>query len=301
MKKRNIYLSTVILLILWGSFAAVSKLSLKSLDSFQTQFYMFGSAFVTMTVVLAFNGKAGILKSLTRKSVLLLALISLPSFLYYFLYLLSLKMIPAVEASMLNYLFPIMIVVFAGPINKEKFTVIKFASVILGFAGMIVIITNGDLGNIRMSNLAGDLLAVGAAVSWGVFSNLGKRNGIDIFISNYIYTAVNFILSAAALFIFSRFTIPGFPAVLGILWIGLSNITLSLFIWFKILKSASTALAASLSFITPFVTLLFIMLLLGEKMTLVQLAGLGVIVVGIVLQSFENPVSEKLRSLTGRM
>lgn len=285
-----------ILLILWGSFAAVSKLSLKSIDSFQTQFFMFGSAFAVMTLTLVFNGKIVLLKSLSRREIFLSALVSIPSFLYYFLYLLSLRMIPAVEASMLNYLFPIMIMLFAGPINKEKFTAIKFASMIFGFAGMVVIITNGNAANIRMSNLAGDLLAVGAAVSWGIFSNLGKRNRMDIFISNYIYTIVNFILSAAALLIFSRLAAPGFPAVLGIIWIGLSNIVLSLYIWFKILKSTSISLTASLSFITPFVTLFFIMLLLGEKMTLVQLAGLGVIAAGIMLQSFGDLLIKKLRS-----
>src|SRR4051794_24161544 len=106
----NIYVLMAIILILWGNFAAVSKMALNSLDSLQVQFYMFGLAFICMTGFCIRNGKFKELRSLHRREVIRLIGYSIPSFLYYVFYLMSLQLIPAVEASMLNYSFPIMIV-----------------------------------------------------------------------------------------------------------------------------------------------------------------------------------------------
>lgn len=281
----NAYILMAILLFLWGSFAAVSKLVLGRIDSFQMQFYMFGFASLIMTVVLIFTGKIKEMKTLRKKDFIGLFIYSFPSFLYYFLYSMSLKLIPAVEASMLNYLFPILIVLFAVPINGEKLDMLKIISLVMGFAGVLIIFTNGSFGNIKVSNLFGDALALGAAVSWGIFSNLLKRNRLDTVLSNYIFTITSFLLSTICMFTFSRFTLPDLPSATGILWLGLSNIVLTYYIWTKALKISSSALVASMSFLTPFVNLLFIVVLLEEKISLYHMLGLLVIIVGIILQN----------------
>ncbi len=38
----------MVLIFIWGSFAAVSRLALNSLDVFQMQFYLFGAAFLAL-------------------------------------------------------------------------------------------------------------------------------------------------------------------------------------------------------------------------------------------------------------
>jgi drug/metabolite transporter (DMT)-like permease len=287
--KKNIPIMTMlIILFCWGSFAAVSKMTLKNIDSFQMLFYMFGSAFLILTITFAFNGKLEQIKALTKKELLKLILISMTSFMYYFLYSLALKLVPAIEASMLNYLFPVMIVVFAIPINKEKLDTLKIVSIFFGFTGMLIILTKGNIINLRLTNVTGDILAVFAAAMWGVFSNLGKRNSIDNWISNYVYVLAAFCSSIISMFVFSRFIVPDIKTLVGTFWIGMSNIVIAYYLWFKVLKTTSTVLVSSFSFITPFVTLVFIMLLLGERITWIQVAGLSVIVIGIVVQSLRK-------------
>lgn len=281
----NPYVLMAILVVLWGLFSAISKLILGKMDSFQVQFYMFGVATVVWTIIICSSGRLKKLGELKRNDYVKLVLFALPSFFYYFMYTLALRMIPAVEASMLNYLFPIMIVLFAVPINREKINTAKLISICMGFAGMVIIITNGHISSFRFSNIYGDLLAIGAAVCWGIFSNLGKRNNIDQFVSNYFYTVVSFILSTINIFVFSSFALPGITAFAGVFWIGVSNIVLAYYLWFKILKATTSAMAASLSFITPFVTLAFIVLLLGESIGIIQIAGFLLILVGIGIQN----------------
>jgi drug/metabolite transporter (DMT)-like permease len=281
----NPYALMSVLLVFWGSFSAISKLTLNNIDSFQMQFYMFGVAVLVMTVIGVVTGKVKGFRKISAADYIRLVLYALPSFFYYFFYTLSLNMIPAVEASMLNYLFPILIVLFAVPINREKLDGAKLISIVMGFVGMVIILTNGRIISIKITNITGDLLAIAGAVSWAVYSNLGKRNKLDAFVSNYVCSLVQFVLSLVCLFAFSGFTVPDMLSLSGVIWLSLGNIVLTFFIWFRALKLASSALIASISFITPFITLTFIMLLLGERITLVQVAGLLVIVGGIAVQA----------------
>ena len=287
----NIYVLMAIILILWGTFAAVSKMSLHSLDSLQAQFYLFGFAFICMTGICIQNGKFKELKRLHRKEVIRLIGYSIPSFLYYVFYLMSLKLIPAVEASMLNYSFPIMIVILSIPINGEKLDKWKVLSLLLGFIGVIIILTNGNLAHIKISNVKGDLLALSAAICWGIFSTLGKKNNTDTFLSNYIYTTVTFLLTTCCMIFYSKFVLLDIHAFWGLLWLSLSNIVISYFLWFQALKVADSALVANLSFITPFVTLSFIMIFLGESIQYIQIIGLIIILAGTALETIKSKLS----------
>jgi drug/metabolite transporter (DMT)-like permease len=295
---KSLFILMPFLLIIWGSFAAVSKLTMKHLDSFQIQFYMFGFSAIAITIILYATGRMKHLKGLQRKELISLVLMAIPSYLYYFTYTLSLKKIPAIEASMLNYLFPIMIVIFAVPINREKLDTKKIISVVLGFIGMMIIITNGKFTYIRLTNFSGDMFAIGAAISWGLFSNVAKKNKIDTIISIYIFTLVSFSLSIVSVVSFSKFAAPAtVSAIAGLAWIGISNIVLANFIWFKILKSTSASVAANLAFITPFVSILFIAILLGEKITFVQTIGFLVIMISNALQSFDLKNASKSENI----
>lgn len=281
------------LLVFWGSFAGMAKKVLKTMDNYQMQFYIFLIAFLAMTAIFIFTRRFKAIKALKPGEILKLVLIGLPSYLYYFFYTLALSKIPATEASVINYLFPVLIILLAIPINGEKITGIKLASIILGFAGVTLMFSNGDFKSLHFTDLTGDLLAFSAAISWALFSCLGKRNSADIFISTYVYNFTGLVLSTISMLVFSDFVVIRGAVTLNILWIGISNFVLSIFIWFRMLKSCSTALVASMSFITPFSTLLFIMLLVGERIALFQLAGLLVILSGTGLQTLHDYMVKK--------
>lgn len=273
-----------ILLVLWGSFAAGSKFALRSMDNYQLQFYMFGAAAAVMTVSLLVTGRIRLLRGLGRREWGRLALYGAPSYLYYLCYISALERVPAIEASMLNYLFPLFIVLLAVPFHGEKLHARQAIGLLAGFAGTAIIVTGGDFTALRLTNAVGDLLAIAGAISWALFSNLGRKNRIAHDISNYVYTLVAFGLSALCLPIFSSFAVPDAAGLSWTIWLALSNVVLTYPLWFRVLQSASSSLVASLSFLTPFVTLLFIVFLLDERLTVPQLAGFACIVAGIAVQ-----------------
>jgi drug/metabolite transporter (DMT)-like permease len=281
----NVWKLMPVILIFWGSFAAVSKLTLGGIDSFQFQFYIFGIAALLMTIWQLIRRRLARIFGYPPHDILVALICGLPSYLYYFFYTLSLKLIPAAEASIINYLFPIMIVLFAIPINKEKLSAAKVLSLILGFIGTFVIMAGNLSVKFSLTHIAGDLLALGAAVAWGIFSNLGKWNKLAMEASIYLYVLESFVLSLISLIAFSRFILPGSLTMTGLLWISLSNIVLSYPLWIKVLKSAPVTLVATVAYITPFINLVFIMLLTGESLKPNQVIGLSIIVAAIAIQN----------------
>ncbi len=278
------YLLTLGVVLIWGSFAAVSKLSLKDLDSFQLQFYIFFIAALVNFVFLIFLKKLSLIRKLKPKSLAKLSLYAIPAFFYYFSYWLSLKLIPASEAMMLNYIWPIMVVVFAIPIFNEKLTVKKMLAVLLGFIGVVVIITKGDFSEFRISNPLGASFALFAGVCWGLFSNLGRKNKEDINISYFVYFATMFLLSIPALLLLSKPVVPTQTSLWGILSLGIFNLAIAYFLWFKALNLGKTVGVASLAYLTPFASLVYIFVLLNERIVIAQLIGLLLIITGALIQ-----------------
>ena len=283
MKKiNNPYALMPALLIFWGSFAAVSKLMLADMDGYLVLFFIFLSGAAAMTAAGLINKKLFGLNRLGLKKSRALVFNGVFHFLYYFLYILALESVPSVTASMINYLFPIFIIVFAVPINKERLTAVKAVSAAVCFAGVAVILTDGRFNRVNIPNAAGGLLALGAAISWGLFSNFGKKNESGPFESYFVYVITGLMLSIPAVLIKSSFVFPGYVGLAGCFWLGLSNLALAFPIWFKALKSSSSG-AANLSFFAPFVTLIFIAALTDEIIAPSAVAGVILIVAGNVL------------------
>ncbi|MBP3965991.1 DMT family transporter [Paenibacillus lignilyticus] len=288
---RSPYVLMPILLLLWGSVAAVSKLVLGQLDSYQVLFYMNGIGVVVFAGIVLYKVRWRTLRLWSWRQTALIVSCGLFAFLYDALYLQALARIPAVEASMLNYLFPIFIVIFAIPLHKEKMNRYKLLSVVMGFAGTVLLMTKGDLTSLKLTNLTGDVLAILAAVSWGLFTNLVKRNKKDMLISTFLITVVALVLSAAGLLVYSNLMLPRLVDFGGVFWLSMCNIVLGFFLYFRALRYSPASLIASFTFFTPFVTLLFIVLLLDERLTLMD--GLAAL---LILSSV--PV-QKLGSVLG--
>jgi len=278
------FLLMPILLLMWGSLAAVSKLLLNHLDSYQVMFYMYGIGVISFLAIFLVKGRLSALFSWKLSELVLLLLCGTFAFLYDFFYLKSLERIPAVEASMLNYLFPIFIVLLAIPIHKEKLNRYKMISVVMGFLGTLLLLTKGDLANINFTNFRGDLYAVLAAVSWGLFTNFIKKNQKDTIVSTFVITSIAFLLSIGATLLSSRFIVPERTDFYGVLWLSMSNIVLGFFLYFRALKYSPASLIASFTFFTPFVTLVFIMILLGERLTVTDYLAALLIIFSVPIQ-----------------
>lgn len=94
---------------------------------------------------------------------------------YHCAYFFAIQSAPPVEVSLLAYLWPLLIVVFASFLPGEKLKAHHIAGVGLGLLGAIVIISKGGTVGLAGGIQAGHLLALFCAVVWAGYSVLSRR------------------------------------------------------------------------------------------------------------------------------
>jgi drug/metabolite transporter (DMT)-like permease len=277
---------------MWGSYAAISKTALNTLDAFQLQFYKYGIAACVIFIVLILSKRLKEIKTFTRKQWLILVICGVTSSSYAYFYNTALSMADENHIAtviMINYLFPIFVAVFSVPINGERLNLRKIAAIIIGFFGAAVVVTGGAGFVIDFKSLPMYLFALAAAILWGLFSGFGKKNSVPMILSTFVFVLIGFVISAILLPVNSSFVvIAGIDLMLIILWLGLTNLIISVFIWIRLLKISSSSKVAGLSLLTPFTTLLFVKIIFPKThIGVYHVIGLALILAGIALQNIK--------------
>ncbi|MFH0752006.1 MAG: DMT family transporter [archaeon] len=286
MTKKIAYIYVALTVFLWSSVAAVGKILLKGLDNFQVLFYMLITAIIGLFIIILLKKKLKELLKYKLKDYWSFTYMGfLGIFLYSALFFGALMFAPAQEAFIVNYTWPIWVVIFASIILKEKFTARKLTAIILGFIGVYTVVTNGKILEFTITNVKGNLLALGGAVSYGLFSVLGKKDNYDKLNSMFFYHISGLIFAIPALLIFSKITTINLPQLGGLIWLGTFTTGIAFTLWFLALKYGDTAKMSNIIFLTPLLSLVWIYFLIGEKILPSSVIGLVLIVTGIIIQS----------------
>jgi drug/metabolite transporter (DMT)-like permease len=294
MPKNIAYILVLITAFFWGSMAGVGKLLLARLDNLQVLFFASVFSFVTLLIISIFQNKITVIKKYAKKDYLILSGMGfLGGFLNLFFFYAALRSLPAQEAFIINYLWPVLVVVFAVPILKERLTLRKIVGIALSFCGVALVISKGDLFALRFNNAEGMLLALASAVTYGLFSVLGKKQDYDKLASTTLIAFFTLIYFAIAILFFSKIPSLNLSQLFGLLWIGsLANGVAFLF-WFLALKYGDTSKVSNMILLTPFISLVYIYFLTGEKIMFSSIIGLAVIVGGILVQSASKRTHNK--------
>lgn len=91
---------------------------------------------------------------------------------YHALYFTALRFAPAAEANLLNYLWPLLIVVFSALLPGHRLSAHHVVGALLGLAGTVVLIAaRGGLGSgFQSAHMIGYAAAFGCALAWSIYS-----------------------------------------------------------------------------------------------------------------------------------
>jgi drug/metabolite transporter (DMT)-like permease len=117
---------------------------------------------------------------------------------YHCAYFFAIQSAPPVEVSLIAYLWPLLIVVFASFLPGERLRWYHGVGVVLGLVGAIAIITKGGSISLAGGLMRGHFLALFCAFVWSAYSVLSRRFGqvpVDV-VAGYclITAAVTFVL-----------------------------------------------------------------------------------------------------------
>ncbi len=286
MKKSYLLAGTAILC--WSTIAVISKLLLGVRNNFQVLWISSLFAAVFLLVVNIANGNIKKLKGYRIKDYVILTLIGLPgSFFYFVFYYAGTARMLASQAFIINYLWPIMSIVFACIILKEKMTVKKAIAIAISFLG-VAIVAGGEAANFNKDLLLGALFCVLGAVSYGLYTALNQKFNYDKSIAVMISYVAGFILTSIINLVQGNMFIPGFIETLGFAWNGVITMAIASTVWTMALESGNTAKISNLAYITPFLSMVWTSLILKEKLNIYFITGLVIIVLGIFIQLNEK-------------
>lgn len=94
---------------------------------------------------------------------------------YHALYFLSLRLAPPAEAGLINYLWPLLIVVFSAFLPNEKLSWHHVAGALLGLLGTVTLFAGSGSSGFVMDYAPGFAAAFVAAFIWAAYSVLSRR------------------------------------------------------------------------------------------------------------------------------
>ena len=217
-------------------------------------------------------------------------------FMYSALYYYGIAVLSSQEACILNYLWPMMIVLFACLLLRETLTVKKAIAMVMSFAG-IVVLTLGSGGGSSGNRLFGIIACVAAAVCYGLFSVLNKKHSLNQSVTMmWIWLTVAVCSTVSGLIIEAGQPITGWQWA-GVAWLGIVVNAVAYLLWALALKGArDSAKIANLAYLVPFLSIVLSALILKEQIACTAAIALVLIIGGILLQS----IHIKTRSKNGQ-
>lgn len=281
--KHSWLIYTLVTIVIWATTAAVSKLTLASMPFAGFLFWMTLFCTLGLLAMLLFQKKLHLLKPYSLKEhIWLFSLGALSMFFYNLFYFLAIGSGSAAQANILNYTWPLWIVIFSIIFLKEKAGLRTFLGICISFFGIVIVLTGLDFSGFKLASSA--LFALSGAAFWGLFCVLSKKVKFEAFSSMFYYSVYGLLLVFAYALFKGEVFIPSFKGVLGTFYVGAITTGLGFSLWIKALASGKTSIVANLAYLIPFLSLVFIWLLVGEKMHAMQLIGLAVIILGILVQ-----------------
>jgi drug/metabolite transporter (DMT)-like permease len=270
-------LAGVSAIALWSSLALLTTLT-GGLPPFLVLACCFGFAGV-FGLAWAARGARGDLHAM-RAPPAALALSTLALFGYHALYFFSLKHAPPVEANLINYLWPLLIVLFAGLLPGVRLRAGNLVGALLGLAAAALLVTGGRGLSIDPAHASGYLAAFAAAVVWGGYSVLNRRfAGVDS--AAIVPACIGVSLAGISMHLLFE------PAaaidatqwwVLAAMGLGPTGIAFRL--WDRGTKHGDIALLGSLSYLAPLLSTLLLVLAGRAEPHWIQALAVGLLLLG---------------------
>jgi drug/metabolite transporter (DMT)-like permease len=259
-------------------------------------------AFVLLAVFLLISGRASFFRIKLRHLPLFAGTGVSSAIMLNLFYSMSTVMNPLAVASILLATAPVFVVILSAPIFKEKITVAKAQSLVIVFAGCVL--TSGNIGGgvigaaSGMSGVTPQGIAIGllAGIGWGLYG-ITTRFCLNRGYKSLTVNIYSFLIGGVACAPFTNFGVivasisaaPGYMTMILILHtLVASLLPYSLFTYG--MNYMDTGKASILASIEPVVATLIGFFFYGEKPDGVTIAGIALVLFGIVLLNLPNGV-----------
>lgn len=176
---------------------------------------------------------------------------------YHFFYFTALRNAPAVEASLIAYLWPLFIVVGSALMPGERLRWYHVAGALLGLAGTVLIVTKGGSLSFEPQYAFGYTMAFMCAFLWSGYSLLSRRfPSVPTSIVTW-FCAATAVLSLLCHFALEETVLPATPGQwLAVLGLGLMPVGAAFYAWDHGVKRGNIQVLGAASYASPLLSTL---------------------------------------------
>ncbi|AZC27413.1 Permease of the drug/metabolite transporter (DMT) superfamily [Pseudomonas sessilinigenes] len=247
----------------------------------------FAVAFLASLVILGLRGSNGFAGWRQPWQVWVTGFLGI--FAYHALYFFALKVAPPAEASLIAYLWPLLIVLLASIAGGQTLRQRQLLGALLGLAGTAFIMQQRSQNSIADMPLAGYTAALLCALVWSSYSVINRRfNNVPSSIIGGIcgLVAVAGLLCHLALEVTVH---PNFSQWAAIIALGLGPVGLAFFAWDHATKHGNLASLGALSYLAPLFSTLLLILIGQVHAKPILLIPAALIIAGAVVATSRQP------------
>jgi len=289
-RQQRAILLAFITVMLWSTVATAFKLSLRFITPVELLLYSTLFSTLVLAVILQFQGKLRLVLGCTGREYRLSLLLGfLNPFLYYLILFKAYDLLPAQQAQPINYTWAITLSLLSVPLLKHRIGVQHWLALVVSYIGVLVISTEGKPLELHFTDPFGVFLALVSTIVWAlywIYNTRDQRDPVVGLFVNFVFS-IPFILTYYLLL--EEVRIIPLQGLLGSAYVGLFEMGVCFVLWLMAMKLTDNAARISnLIFLSPFLSLIFIHFILGERILAGTFVGLVLIIIGLIIQQYRN-------------
>jgi len=283
------YLLILLAIIFWGASFVATKTVLNEIKPVTIIILRLILASTLLTIIALSTKRKFSINLKSHGWILLLALVAV---FHLWIQVTGLQYTTASNTGWIIGTAPIFMAILGFVFYKEKITLLQFLGILVALVGLLLLIGKGDITNIGLIENKGDLLVLGSAFTWGVYSMVNKK--ISLSYSPLMTILYLFLMMAAIIIPFNLNTETidsvinlSFISWMWILFLGIFCSGIAYVIWAQALRDMESAKVGAFLYFEPLVTVIAAWFFLQEEITLLMIFSGLLITAGVFIVNKE--------------
>lgn len=279
------YWKPLITVSLWGSSFVATKIVLSELNPLSIIILrQILGALLLLGVAISTNRTV----SIDRKNFTRIFSLALIAVLHLWIQVTGMKYTSASNTGWIIGFSPIFMAIIGAFSFKEKLNPKRIFGILIAFCGLMILISNGNLGNIDLISNKGDFLILLSALTWGIYSAVNKKitstyPPLLIILFSFIMMTIILIPFTINEAFFISLIHLSLNSWIAIIYLGVFNSGVAYVFWAQALKEMEAAKVGAFLYLEPFVTVFTAWLVLNENITLIAILGGIIITFGVII------------------
>jgi drug/metabolite transporter (DMT)-like permease len=279
------YLQLLLAIIFWGTSFVATKILLDEIKPVTIIILRLVFASILLTVIATVTKRTFSLNLKSHSWIFILALVAV---FHLWIQVTGLQFTTASNTGWIIGTAPIFMAILGFVIYKERITLLQISGIILALVGLLLLIGKGEITSISLIKNKGDLLVLGSAFTWGVYSMVNKK--ISLTYSPLMTILYLFLMMAAIIIPFNLNTTVINSVInlsstgwISVLFLGIFCSGIAYVIWAQALRDMESAKVGAFLYFEPLVTVITARFFLQEEITLLMIFSGLLITAGVFI------------------